>query len=216
MTWGANPAEHRDRPHSGGSAGCGRCPRAGSRRGRDARNPMPPTRSTRPTTPAAAPPARWGPATAALYPVGGGFGQNYAGGKIFFTPDTGAHIMARRDPAEVPGRSAGPPTATWAFPPSTRATGKAPGQPQHHVQRGRQARHLLDARHRVPMSCAVRSTRRGTSSADRRGRSGFRPRTRSTTAMSSRRSSPAARCRGTGRRRSSPRCRPIWRGSWRG
>jgi uncharacterized protein with LGFP repeats len=29
----------------------------------------------------------------AVYPVGGGFGQNFAGGKIFFTPDTGAHIM---------------------------------------------------------------------------------------------------------------------------
>ena len=35
-----------------------------------------------------------GPSDGGLYPVGGGFGQNYAGGKIFFTPDTGAHIMA--------------------------------------------------------------------------------------------------------------------------
>ncbi|WP_123026203.1 sunset domain-containing protein [Mycolicibacterium stellerae] len=35
-----------------------------------------------------------GPGDGGLYPVGGGFGQNYAGGKIFFTPDTGAHIMA--------------------------------------------------------------------------------------------------------------------------
>ncbi len=34
-----------------------------------------------------------GPSDGGLYPVGGGFGQNYAGGKIFFTPDTGAHIM---------------------------------------------------------------------------------------------------------------------------
>ena len=35
-----------------------------------------------------------GPSDGGVYPVGGGFGQNYAGGKIFFTPDTGAHIMA--------------------------------------------------------------------------------------------------------------------------
>ncbi|MDT5112553.1 MAG: hypothetical protein QOJ28_608 [Mycobacterium sp.] len=28
------------------------------------------------------------------YPAGAGFGQNFAGGKIFFTPQTGAHIMA--------------------------------------------------------------------------------------------------------------------------
>ena len=28
-----------------------------------------------------------------VYPVGGGFGQNFAGGRIYFTPDTGAHIM---------------------------------------------------------------------------------------------------------------------------
>jgi uncharacterized protein with LGFP repeats len=28
-----------------------------------------------------------------VYPVGAGFGQNYAGGKILFTPDTGAHAM---------------------------------------------------------------------------------------------------------------------------
>lgn len=28
-----------------------------------------------------------------VYPLGGGFAQNYAGGKIFFTPETGAHIM---------------------------------------------------------------------------------------------------------------------------
>jgi uncharacterized protein with LGFP repeats len=29
-----------------------------------------------------------------VYPAGAGFGQNFAGGKIFFTPKTGAHIMA--------------------------------------------------------------------------------------------------------------------------
>ncbi len=34
-----------------------------------------------------------GPKDGGVYPVGDGFGQNFAGGKIFFTPDTGAHIM---------------------------------------------------------------------------------------------------------------------------
>src|SRR4051794_38427999 len=29
-----------------------------------------------------------------VYPVGQGFGQNFAGGVVFFTPDTGAHAMA--------------------------------------------------------------------------------------------------------------------------
>ena len=28
-----------------------------------------------------------------VYPVGSGFGQNFAGGRIYFTPETGAHIM---------------------------------------------------------------------------------------------------------------------------
>jgi uncharacterized protein with LGFP repeats len=34
-----------------------------------------------------------GPQDGGVYPIGDGFGQNFAGGKIFFTPDTGAHIM---------------------------------------------------------------------------------------------------------------------------
>jgi uncharacterized protein with LGFP repeats len=34
-----------------------------------------------------------GPNDGDVYPIGAGFGQNYAGGKIFFTSDTGAHIM---------------------------------------------------------------------------------------------------------------------------
>ncbi|MGX9791048.1 LGFP repeat-containing protein [Mycobacterium sp. MMS18-G62] len=34
-----------------------------------------------------------GPKDGDVYPVGEGFGQNFAGGKIFFTPATGAHIM---------------------------------------------------------------------------------------------------------------------------
>ena len=42
-----------------------------------------------------------GPKNGDVYPVGEGFGQNFASGKIFFTPATGAHIMAWRDPGEV-------------------------------------------------------------------------------------------------------------------
>ncbi|GFG49551.1 hypothetical protein CQY20_18850 [Mycolicibacterium agri] len=34
-----------------------------------------------------------GPPDGGVYPIGAGFGQNYAGGKIFFTPETGAHLM---------------------------------------------------------------------------------------------------------------------------
>jgi uncharacterized protein with LGFP repeats len=34
-----------------------------------------------------------GPKDGGVYPVADGFGQNFAGGKIFFTPATGAHIM---------------------------------------------------------------------------------------------------------------------------
>jgi uncharacterized protein with LGFP repeats len=34
-----------------------------------------------------------GPKDGGVYPAGEGFGQNFPGGKIFFTPGTGAHIM---------------------------------------------------------------------------------------------------------------------------
>ena len=34
-----------------------------------------------------------GPPDGGVYPVGDGFGQNFAGGKIFFTPATGAHSV---------------------------------------------------------------------------------------------------------------------------
>lgn len=35
-----------------------------------------------------------GPKDGGVYPAGEGFGQNFAGGKIFFTPETGAHIVS--------------------------------------------------------------------------------------------------------------------------
>ena len=42
-----------------------------------------------------------GPSDGGLYPIGGGFGQNYAGGKIFFTPGHRCPRDGGRDPAEV-------------------------------------------------------------------------------------------------------------------
>jgi uncharacterized protein with LGFP repeats len=35
-----------------------------------------------------------GPKDGGVYPAGDGFGQNFASGKIFFTPETGAHIVS--------------------------------------------------------------------------------------------------------------------------
>ena len=91
-----------------------------------------------------------GPRDGGVYPVGEGFGQNFAGGKIFFTPATGAHIMtgAILDKYESLG---GPADGDLGFPTIDEGPGRvSPGQPQHHVQRRGQARHLLDPGHRRP------------------------------------------------------------------
>ena len=139
-----------------------------------------------------------GPKDGDVYPAGQGFGQNFAGGKIFFTPDTGAHIMqgAILEKYESLG---GPADSDLGFPTIDEGPGRAPGQPQHHVQRGGQPGDLLDARHRRPRRARRRSTPRGTSSAGRRVSSACPPRTRPTAATSSPRSSPAASCRTTPR-----------------
>ncbi|HKV19880.1 MAG TPA: hypothetical protein VJR50_12670 [Mycobacterium sp.] len=67
-----------------------------------------------------------GPGDGGLYPVGGGFGQNYAGGKILFTPDTGAHsvtgaILQKYD--SLGGAADG----DLGFPTIDEGAGKAPG-----------------------------------------------------------------------------------------
>ena len=36
-----------------------------------------------------------GPKDGGVYPAGDGFGQNFPGGKIFFTPAAGAHVISR-------------------------------------------------------------------------------------------------------------------------
>jgi len=61
-----------------------------------------------------------------VYPIGAGFGQNFAGGKIFFTPETGAHAMsgAILDEYQALG---GPADGDLGFPTIDEGDGKAPG-----------------------------------------------------------------------------------------
>ena len=67
-----------------------------------------------------------GPKDGGVYPAGDGFGQNFAGGKIFFTPDTGAHVMtgAILDKYMSMG---GPADGDMGFPTIDEGPGKAPG-----------------------------------------------------------------------------------------
>lgn len=66
-----------------------------------------------------------GPKDGTVYPIGSGFGQNFAGGKVFFTPDTGAHIMvgAILDKYLALG---GPADGDLGFPTIDEGAGKAP------------------------------------------------------------------------------------------
>lgn len=66
-----------------------------------------------------------GPRNGDVYPIGAGFGQNFAGGKIFFTPATGAHVMsgAILDKYESLG---GPGDGDLGFPTIDEGAGKAP------------------------------------------------------------------------------------------
>jgi uncharacterized protein with LGFP repeats len=66
-----------------------------------------------------------GPKDGGVYPAGEGFGQNFPGGKIFFTPATGAHIMtgAILDKYMSLG---GPADGDLGFPTIDEGAGKAP------------------------------------------------------------------------------------------
>jgi uncharacterized protein with LGFP repeats len=66
-----------------------------------------------------------GPKDGTVYAAGSGFGQNFAGGKVFFTPDTGAHIMvgAILDKYLSLG---GPADGDLGFPTIDEGAGKAP------------------------------------------------------------------------------------------
>ena len=61
-----------------------------------------------------------------VYPVGGGFGQNYAGGKILFTPGTGAHPMAGAILQKYDSLG-GAADGDLGFPTIDEGAGKAPG-----------------------------------------------------------------------------------------
>jgi uncharacterized protein with LGFP repeats len=65
-----------------------------------------------------------GPRNGDVYPVGEGFGQNFASGKIFFTPATGAHVMqgAILDKYESLG---GPAGGDMGFPTIDEGAGRA-------------------------------------------------------------------------------------------
>ncbi|MDT5265403.1 MAG: hypothetical protein QOI90_2029 [Mycobacterium sp.] len=66
-----------------------------------------------------------GPKDGTVYAIGDGFGQNFAGGKAFFTPDTGAHLMqgAILDKYLSLG---GPADSDLGFPTIDEGAGKAP------------------------------------------------------------------------------------------
>lgn len=66
-----------------------------------------------------------GPKDGGVYPAGEGFGQNFPGGKIFFTPATGAHVMtgAILDKYMSLG---GPTDSDLGFPTIDEGAGKAP------------------------------------------------------------------------------------------
>ena len=67
-----------------------------------------------------------GPRDGGVYPAGEGFGQNFAGGKIFFTPAVGAHIMkgAILEKYEALGGAA---NSDLGFPTIDEGAGRAPG-----------------------------------------------------------------------------------------
>jgi uncharacterized protein with LGFP repeats len=66
-----------------------------------------------------------GPKDGGVYPIGEGFGQNFAGGKIFFTPATGAHIMTGLILAKYESLG-GPADSDLGFPTIDEGAGRAP------------------------------------------------------------------------------------------
>lgn len=59
------------------------------------------------------------------YPVGDGTGQDFAGGKIFFSPDTGAHVVSGAILEKY--EAAGGPTGELGFPTANEVDGDVPG-----------------------------------------------------------------------------------------
>ena len=107
-----------------------------------------------------------GPKDGGVYPVGAGFGQNFAGGKIFFTPDTGAHIMqgAILDKYLSLG---GPADGDLGFPTIDEGDGQAPDSRNTTFSAADKPGDLLDARHRCARG--ARRDQRGVGQARRLG-----------------------------------------------
>ena len=169
MTGHANSVGTRERSSRvvGWSAASVAALAPGRRSRRHTRRAMPTPRSLRPGRPPAATTGTLGPRTAASTRRGTGSARTSPAARSSSLP-TPARTSCRARSWTSTCRWAAPPTAIWVSPTSMRAPGRAPGQPQHHVQRRRQAGHLLDAGHRRPGRARRRSTRRGTSSAARR------------------------------------------------
>ena len=134
------------------------------------------------------------------YPVGGdGLAQNFAGGKIFFSPATGANavesdILAKYESLGGPGGNLGFPIANEAD------GGLQAGQPGKRVRRRRQTGDLLDARPR--RVCGPRRDQGRVGQTRRRDRQTGRAGGRAERAITmwSRRGSSLVRSRGIRRR----------------
>ena len=134
--------------------------------------------------------------TATSIPPGRGSGRTSPAARSSSPRETGAHIMTGRDPGEVrvAGRTG---RQRPGFSHHRRGRRARPGQPQHHVQRHRQAGDLLYTRHRCARGAWADQRRLGQARRVCGRRSACPPRTRPTAATSSRRSSPVASCRTT-------------------
>lgn len=67
-----------------------------------------------------------GPKSGDVYPAGAGFAQNFASGKMYFTPDTGAHSMQGAILAKYEALG-GPAESDLGFPTIDEGPGRAPG-----------------------------------------------------------------------------------------
>lgn len=74
---------------------------------------------------AGGPGGQLGPKDGGVYPAGAGFGQNFAGGRVYFTPATGAHVMAGAILDKYLSLG-GPADGDLGFPTIDEGAGKAP------------------------------------------------------------------------------------------
>ncbi|CQD22479.1 LGFP repeat-containing protein [Mycolicibacterium conceptionense] len=122
-----------------------------------------------------------GPRQGSVYAVGAGFAQNFAGGKMFFTPATGAHFMqgAILEKYESLGGAA---DGDLGFPTIDEGAGRA-ADSRNSTLSAPDNPVIFWTPATAPASSGVRSMPRGTSSAVRRACSGFPLRTSRSTVM---------------------------------